>query len=277
MVRHAQRRQRGRARSARGGQGGGPSRSPRRGSRRAPHAPPQRLAGVRSPLPIAWLAWLGLVLPAQGALGEEPGAPTPGTTERGPAAAEDAQPAQPGPETAAPKTSRHRFPERHVRRRQRIAPDPRLADLAARSGKVAAVAHLRGAASIKPAGPMAAATEHKIKVQTPDKPPGPAQPALPAVAASATALDESIVKEITQRKVLFRMCYESARRRGVLATRADVKWTLAADGSVHDVEVVVAQDAQLANCIRVIASRPFAGRVGQDIPVAIPLLFVSMR
>jgi len=90
-------------------------------------------------------------------------------------------------------------------------------------------------------------------------------------------LDESVVKEISQRKVLFRMCYESARRRGVLATRADVKWTLAADGSVHDVEVVVAQDAQLANCIRVIASRPFAGRVGQDIPVAIPLLFVSMR
>ena len=92
-----------------------------------------------------------------------------------------------------------------------------------------------------------------------------------------TTLDESIVKEITQRKVLFRMCYEPARRRGVTATRADVKWILAADGSVRDVEVLVAQDAQLANCIRAVASRPFAGRVGQDIPVAIPLLFVGAQ
>ena len=85
------------------------------------------------------------------------------------------------------------------------------------------------------------------------------------------------MKEITQRKILFRMCYESARRRGVTATRADVKWVLAADGGVHDVEVAVAQDAQLANCIRVVASRPFAAGVGQDMPVAIPLLFVSAR
>jgi hypothetical protein len=124
---------------------------------------------------------------------------------------------------------------------------------------------------------MAAPAEHRIRVQHPDKPPELARRALPAVAASATTLDERIVKEITQRKVLFRMCYESARRRGVSATRADVRWILAADGSVRDVEVVVAQDVQLANCIRVIASRPFAGTVGQDIPVAIPLLFVSAR
>ena len=107
---------------------------------------------------------------------------------------------------------------------------------------------------------MAAAAEHRVRVHHSDKPPEPAQPALPAVAAAATTLDETIVKEITQRKVLFRMCYESARRRGVSATRADVKWILAADGSVHDVEVVVAQDAQLANCIRAVASRPFAAR-----------------
>jgi hypothetical protein len=124
---------------------------------------------------------------------------------------------------------------------------------------------------------MAAATEHRIGIHHPDKPPQPAHPASPALAASMGTLDESVVKEISQRKVLFRMCYESARRRGVLATRADVKWILAADGSVHDVEVVVAQDAQLANCIRAIASRPFSGTVGQDIPVAIPLLFVGAR
>ena len=100
---------------------------------------------------------------------------------------------------------------------------------------------------------------------------------MPAVAAAPTTLDESIVKEISQRKILFRMCYEPARRRGVTATRADVKWILAADGSVRDVEVAVAQDAQLANCIRAVASRPFPRGVGQDIPVAIPLLFVGMR
>jgi hypothetical protein len=232
---------------------------------------------VRSPLRVAWLAWLGLVLPARGALGEEPSKAAAGTEERGPATARDAWPARPFAETAAPRTSRHRHSERHVPRRRRIAPDPRLADLAVMRGKVAAVAHLHGAAPIEPAGPTAAAAEHRIRVPHPDKPPEPAQPALPAVAVSATTLDESIVKEITQRKVLFRMCYESARRRGVLATRADVKWILAADGGVHDVEVVVAQDAQLANCIRAVASRPFAGGVGQDMPVAIPLLFVSAQ
>jgi hypothetical protein len=124
---------------------------------------------------------------------------------------------------------------------------------------------------------MAATAEHRIKVPAPDKSLGPARAGAPPVAPAVMALDENIVREISQRKVMFRMCYESARRRGVLATRADVKWVLAADGSVHDVEVVVAQDAQLANCIRVIASRPFAGRIGQDIPVAIPLLFVSTK
>jgi hypothetical protein len=97
------------------------------------------------------------------------------------------------------------------------------------------------------------------------------------VAAAPTTLDENVVKEISQRKVVFRMCYESAKRRGVTATRADVKWILAADGSVRDVEVAVAQDTQLANCIRAVAARPFPSGVGQDIPVAIPLLFVGMQ
>ena len=119
--------------------------------------------------------------------------------------------------------------------------------------------------------------EHRVRVEKPVKPPEPEPPAAPAVAAALTTLDESIVKEISQRKIVFRMCYESAKRRGVRATRADVKWILAADGSVRDVEVAVAQDAQLANCIRAAAARPFPSGVGQDIPVAIPLLFVGMR
>jgi hypothetical protein len=152
-----------------------------------------------------------------------------------------------------------------------------LAGLAALSGEVAAVTHLHGSAPIElePADRMAAVAEHRVL--KPAKPPEPASPAVPAVAAAPTTLDESIVKEISQRKILFRMCYEPARRRGVTATRADVKWILAADGSVRDVEVAVAQDAQLANCIRAVASRPFPRGVGQDIPVAIPLLFVGMR
>jgi hypothetical protein len=119
--------------------------------------------------------------------------------------------------------------------------------------------------------------EHRVRVDKPDKPPEAAAPAGPAVAAAPTTLDETVVKEISQRKIVFRMCYESARRRGVTATRADVKWILAADGSVRDLEVAVAQDAQLANCIRVVAARSFPSGVGQDIPVAIPLLFVGMR
>jgi hypothetical protein len=293
---------------------------------------PAKGDGVRDgrSIEVAWLAWLGLVLPSQAAFGADfgdgtmdarheaaaahaarvrispnaeevkrpvltaadtappvPHAEVPPQRSPVPAwpaehdlpAAEDARPAPPQAETAPPTTFRDRFGKRHIRRRQRTGADPRLADLAATRGKVAAVAHLHGAAPIRPAGPTVAAVERRIRAQEPDRPSEPARPALPAVAAATTTttLDESIVKEITQRKVLFRMCYESARRRGVTATRADVKWILAADGGVHDIEVAVAQDAQLASCIRVIASRPFPAGVGQDMPVAIPLLFVSAR
>jgi hypothetical protein len=145
------------------------------------------------------------------------------------------------------------------------------------SGEVADVTHLHGSAPIEPADRATTVAEHRVRVDKPDRPPEPPAPAGPAVAAAPTTLDENVVKEISQRKIVFRMCYESARRRGVTATRADVKWILAADGSVRDVEVVVAQDAQLANCIRAVAARPFPSGVGQDIPVAIPLLFVGMR
>ena len=249
----------------------------------------QRRAGVHRALQLAWLAWLGQVLPVAGALGEEPGQaagevrPDATTTHR----ARVRQAAQAEPDkrsdsrtlaaSTALGTARGKSSERQLRRRARTTADPRLADLAATRGKVADVSRLHGVAPIEPAGPMAAAAEHRIRVQAPSRPIEPARPTSAPVAPAVTALDEGIVKEIGQRKVLFRMCYESARRRGVLATRADVKWVLAADGSVHDVEVAVDQDAQLANCIRVVASRPYAGRVGQDMPVAIPLLFVSTR
>ncbi len=225
-----------------------------------------RLAGAQSPLLIAWLAGLGLVLTTQAAVGEEAGS-----------GAGDA-PTSPSLEgSTAPRTSRDRLGKRHGRRRQRTAVAPRLAGLAATRGEVADVAHLHGVAPIEPADRVAAASEHRVRILKPDKPPESAPPAAPAVAAAPSTLDESIVKEISQRKILFRMCYEPARRRGVTATRADVKWILVADGSVRDVEVAVAQDAQLANCIRAVASRPFPSGVGQDIPVAIPLLFVGMR
>jgi hypothetical protein len=225
-----------------------------------------RFAGAQSPLLVAWLAGLGLVLAAQGAVGEEAGGGT-----------GDARTESSSTESAEVRTSRDRLGKRHGRRRQRTAVAPRLAGLAATRGEVAAVTHLHGSAPIEPADRMAAVAEHRAWVLQPDKPPESAPSAASAVAAAPTTLDESIVKEISQRKILFRMCYESARRRGVTATRADVKWILAADGSVRDVEVAVAQDAQLANCIRAVASRPFPGGVGQDIPVAIPLLFVGMR
>lgn len=223
-----------------------------------------RLAGAQSPLLVTWLAGLGLVLTTQAAVGQEARS-----------GAGDARPASSLAGSAEIKTSRDRLGRRHGRRRQRTVVSPRLAGLAALSGEVAAVTHLHGSAPIEPADRMAAVAEHRVL--KPAKPPEPASPAVPAVAAAPTTLDESIVKEISQRKILFRMCYEPARRRGVTATRADVKWILAADGSVRDVEVAVAQDAQLANCIRAVASRPFPSGVGQDMPVAIPLLFVGTR
>jgi hypothetical protein len=150
-------------------------------------------------------------------------------------------------------------------------------------GNVANV-DLRGAPPITPASRTAASAEHEVDVQDPNQlslPPEPtkdkAPPAQTRIQTAPTVLDDSVVKEITQRKTMFRMCYESARRRGVVATRADVKWILAANGTVRDVVVAVAQDAQLATCIRTIASRPFPAGGEQDIPVAIPLVFVISR
>ena len=206
--------------------------------------------------------------------------PVPGpatVAEPRPAADGAARAAPPVAELAVPKTARDRFRGRHGRHRQRTGVHPRLADMAATRGEVAAVAHLHGAGSHRTGAPH----RRGGRAQDQGSPAGQAArtgaPGSACGGSGPTALDESIVKEITQRKILFRMCYEPARRRGVTATRADVKWVLAADGSVHNVEVAVAQDAQLANCIRAVASRPFAAGVGQDMPVAIPLLFVSAR
>ena len=225
-----------------------------------------RFAGAQSPLRVAWLACLALVLATQAAVGEEAGS-----------RAGEARTSLSLAGNSARRTCRDRLGKPHGRRKLRTAADPRRAGLAALSGDVADVTHLHGAAPIEPASRVAAGAEHRVRVQKPDKPPEPARSAGHAVATAPTTLDESIVKEISQRKILFRMCYEPARRRGVTATRADVKWVLAADGSVRDVEVAVAQDALLANCIRAVASRPFPRGVGQDMPVAIPLLFVGTR
>ncbi len=118
-------------------------------------------------------------------------------------------------------------------------------------------------------------SERRVLLRRPESSLQPAKPAAAAPPATGGVLDENIVKEIVQRKTMFRMCYESARRRGVTVTRADVKWILSSDGNVRDVVVEVAQDELLSRCIRVVASRPFPTTGPQEIPVAIPLLFVS--
>jgi len=163
--------------------------------------------------------------------------------------------------------------KRSARRTARGPFDPRLT-LAVAHGNVATV-NLHGVAPIEPADALATTAEHRIGPEDPVQPPPAPGPS--PIQADSMALDQRVVKEITQRKTLFRMCYVSAQRRGVVATRADVRWVLQADGSVRDVAVEVAQDAQLADCIRVVASRPFPSGVGQEIPVAIPLLFVISR
>jgi hypothetical protein len=194
-----------------------------------------------------------------------------------------------GRETDSPAQSMDKAPAEKKsplsrrQRRQRSNAAPRVNGLTVMHGNVANV-DLRGAPPIKPAIRMAAGAEREIGFENPTQlslPPEPkkvlASPAQTTMQTATEVLDENVVKEITQRKTMFRMCYESARRRGVTATRADVKWILSANGTVRDVTVAVAQDAQLANCIRIIASRPFPAGGGQDIPVAIPLVFVISR
>jgi hypothetical protein len=164
-----------------------------------------------------------------------------------------------------------------ARKRKRTKAQARLSGLAVMAARIATQAKLRGAGTFEAPRGMVDTTERRILLRRPEPSPAPAKPETAPPPASIGVLDETIVKEIGQRKTMFRMCYESARRRGVTVTRADVKWILSPDGSVRDVVVEVAQDDLLARCIRVIASRPFPTAVPQEIPVTIPLLFVSER
>jgi hypothetical protein len=161
------------------------------------------------------------------------------------------------------------------RKRTRTKAQTRLTGLAAMAARIATRANLTGAGNFEAPRDMGNPRERRILVRRPEPTPQPVKPVNAPPPASVGVLDENVVKEIGQRKTMFRMCYESARRRGVTVTRADVKWLLSPDGSVRNVVVEVEQDDLLARCIRVIASRPFPTTVDQEIPVAVPLLFVS--
>jgi hypothetical protein len=163
------------------------------------------------------------------------------------------------------------------RKRARTKAQTRLSGLAVMAARIATRANLTGAGTFEAPRDMANPSERRVLLRRPEPTVQPPKPEAAPPPASVGVLDEGIVKEIVQRKTMFRMCYESARRRGVTVTRADVRWTLSSDGSVRDVAVEVAQDELLSRCIRVIASRPFATTVPQEIPVTIPLLFVSER
>jgi hypothetical protein len=162
-------------------------------------------------------------------------------------------------------------------KRNRTKAQARLSGLAVMAARVATQAKLRGAGTFEAPRGMVNPSERRVLLRRQEPTVAPVKPEAAPPPASIGVLDEGIVKEISQRKTMFRMCYESARRRSVMVTRADVKWILSPDGSVRDVVVEVAQDALLARCIRVIASRPFPTTVAQEITVAIPLLFVSER
>lgn len=162
-------------------------------------------------------------------------------------------------------------------KRTRTKAQARLSGLAVMAARIATEAKLRATGTFEAPRDMANPSERRVLVRRPEAAVQPVKPEAAPPPASMGVLDENVVKEIVQRKTMFRMCYESARRRGVTVTRADVKWILSSDGSVRDVVVEVAQDELLSRCIRVIASRPFAVTVPQEIPVAIPLLFVSER
>ncbi len=163
------------------------------------------------------------------------------------------------------------------RRRARTRAQARLAGLAVMAARVANQANLAAAGTFEAPRGMGSSSERRVLLRRPEPIPPAIEPDVASPPASMGVLDESIVKEISQRKTMFRMCYESARRRSVMVSRADVRWILSPDGSVRDVVVEVAQDEILARCIRVIASRPFPATLPQEIPVTIPLLFVSER
>lgn len=163
------------------------------------------------------------------------------------------------------------------RKRTQTKAQARLSGLAVMAAQIATRAKLTATGTFEAPRDMANPSERRVLPRRPELTVQQPKPEAAPPPASMGVLDENVVKEIVQRKTMFRMCYESARRRGVTVTRADVKWILSSDGSVRDVVVEVAQDELLSRCIRVIASRPFATTVPQEIPVAIPLLFVSER
>ena len=143
----------------------------------------------------------------------------------------------------------------------------RLTGLAAMTARIASQTKLGASGTLEAPRDMGTPDEHRIV-------PRRSGPEAAPPAAKIEALDQNIVKEIAQRKIMFRLCYESALKRSVNVTRADVRWILSPDGSVRDVVVEVEQDERLAKCIRAVASRSFSTTVPQEIPVSIPLVFV---
>jgi hypothetical protein len=103
------------------------------------------------------------------------------------------------------------------------------------------------------------------------------EPALPSKPENRIALDplDQIRVEIRGRLPAFQACADAARRRtGLELRRLQATWFIAADGTIRELKIHDAPDAQLAACLTRTGSRPFSDPPGMDLTIPTPIVFV---
>ena len=104
--------------------------------------------------------------------------------------------------------------------------------------------------------------------------PKPTQPSKPEDQVALDPLDQIRV-EIRGRLPAFQACAEAARRRtGLEMRRLQATWFIAADGTIKELKIHDAPDAQLATCLVRAGSRPFSNPPGMDLAIPTPIVFV---
>ena len=104
--------------------------------------------------------------------------------------------------------------------------------------------------------------------------PKPTQPSKPEDQVALDPLDQIRV-EIRGRLPAFQACADAARRRtGLEIRRLQATWFIAADGTIKELKIHDAPDAQLAACLTRTGSRPFSNPPGMDLTIPTPIVFV---
>jgi hypothetical protein len=111
---------------------------------------------------------------------------------------------------------------------------------------------------------------------TPLAEPPPVAPANPEVITIEADVLGRIRMEIKSRLPYFQACADAARRRGAPdVRRLQATWVISDDGSIKQLRLEGASDAQLATCITRMGGRAFPVSPGTELTIPTPIVFVK--